>query len=222
MDFGADCRAGPAARGGDILRRGPVSVRSQIRRALEPAGIPPYDAIRLGILTMRTRVKICGVTRVEDAQVAVAHGADAIGLVFYPPSPRCVTLGQAREIAMSAPPFVATVAVFVNPAREDVERVIGECGVTLLQFHGDEPPEFCSSFSRPYIKAARIRPGLDLVKYLSPYGAAAAWMLDAFHEDLWGGTGGSLAWRLRHVRMAKPIYISVSITADNDAIAIRL
>src|SRR5260221_1723049 len=148
MDFGADCRAGPAARGADILRRGPVSVRSQIRRALEPAGIPAYDAIRLGILTMRTRVKICGVTRVEDAQVAVAHGADAIGLVFYRPSPRCVTPAQAREIAMSAPPFVATVAVFVNPPREDVERGIGEVGLTRLPVHGDQAPGVVPAFSR--------------------------------------------------------------------------
>jgi len=162
---------------------------------------------------MRTRVKICGVTRMEDAQAAAAHGADAIGLVFYRPSPRRVTLDQAREIAISAPPFVATVAVFVNPAREEVEQVIGECGVTLLQFHGDEPPEFCSSFSRPYIKAARIRPGLDLLKYLSPYGAAAAWMLDAFHEDLWGGTGGSFDWSLVPQRMTKPIILSGGLTA---------
>jgi phosphoribosylanthranilate isomerase len=107
---------------------------------------------------------MCGITRVEDAQVAAAQGADAIGLVFYRPSPRCVTIDQAKRIAISAPPFVATVAVFVNPEREEVERVIGECGVTLLQFHGDEAPEYCSSFSRPYIKAARIRPGLDLLK----------------------------------------------------------
>src|SRR3989475_11884584 len=143
---------------------------------------------------MRTRVKICGITPVEDAQAAAAHGADAIGLIFYRPSPRCVSFGQAREIATSAPPFVATVAVFVNPAREDVERVIGECRVTLLQFHGDEPPEFCSSFSPPYIKAARIRPGLGLLKYLSPYRAAAAWSVEAFPEDLLGGTGGSFDW----------------------------
>jgi phosphoribosylanthranilate isomerase len=170
---------------------------------------------------MRTRVKICGIARLEDGQAAAAHGADAIGLVFYRPSPRCVTLDRAREIAMSVPPFVATVAVFVNPAREDVERVIGECGVTLLQFHGDEPPEFCSSFSRPYIKAARIRPGLDLLKYLSPYGAAAAWMLDAFHEDLWGGTGGSFDWSLVPERMARPIILSGGLTADNVAGAIR-
>jgi phosphoribosylanthranilate isomerase len=170
---------------------------------------------------MRTRVKICGITRMEDARAAAAHGADAIGLVFHRPSPRCVTFDKAREIAISVPPFVATVAVFVNPARGDVERVISECGVTLLQFHGDEPPEFCSSFSRPYIKAARIRPGLDLLKYLSPYGAAAAWMLDAFHEDLWGGTGGSFDWGLVPERMARPIILSGGLTAGNVAGAVR-
>ena len=170
---------------------------------------------------MRTRIKICGITRAEDAQAAAAHGADAIGLVFYRPSPRCVSLDQAREIVMSAPPFVATVAVFVNPTREEVERVIAECGVALLQFHGEEPPEFCSSFPRPYIKAARIRPGLDLLKYLSPYGTAAAWMLDAFHEDLWGGTGGSFDWSLVPQRMTKPIVLSGGLTAGNVAGAVR-
>ncbi|TMH85125.1 MAG: phosphoribosylanthranilate isomerase [Betaproteobacteria bacterium] len=170
---------------------------------------------------MRTRVKICGITRVEDAQAAAAHGADAIGLIFYRPSPRCVSLGQARDIVISTPPFVATVAVFVKPSRDEVERVIGECGVTLLQFHGDEPPEFCSGFSRPYIKAARIRPGLDLLKYLSPYGAAAAWMLDAYHEDLWGGTGGSFDWGLVPERMARPTILSGGLTAGNVAGAIR-
>jgi len=170
---------------------------------------------------MRTRVKICGITRAEDAQAAAAHGADAIGLIFHRPSPRYVTLGQARGIATSAPPFVATVAVFVNPSGEEVERVISECRVTLLQFHGDEPPEFCSGFSRPYIKAARIRPGLDLLEYLSPYGAAAAWMLDAYHEDLWGGTGGSFDWGLVPERMARPIILSGGLTAGNVAGAIR-
>src|ERR1700694_5233311 len=221
MDLGADRRARPETRGADVPRRGPVSLRSPIRCALEPARVPAYDAVRFGIQAMRTRVKVCGITRMEDAQASAAHGADAIGLVFYRPSPRCVTIDQARRIAISAPPFVATVAVFVNPAREDVERVIGECGVTLLQFHCDEPPEFCSSFSLPYVKAARIRPGLDLLKYLAPYGTAAAWMLDAFHEELWGGTGGSFDWSLVPQRMARPIILSGGLTAGNVAGAIR-
>src|SRR5260221_2814765 len=169
MDLGADRRARSAPCGAYVLRRRLVSLRSQIRRALEPPGVSPYDAVRLGNLAMRTRVKICGITRVEDAQAAAAHGADAIGLIFYRPSPRCVILAQARAIAASTPPFVATVAAFVNPARERVESASCQCGVARPQFHGDEPAEFCASFSRPYIKAARIRPGMDLLKYISPY-----------------------------------------------------
>lgn len=170
---------------------------------------------------MRTRVKICGITRVEDAEAAAAHGADAIGLVFYRPSPRCVTLEQARRIVAATPAFVSTVAVFVNPSHEEVETVVRDCGVTLLQFHGDEPPDFCMGFSRPYIKAARIRPELDLLKYLSPHAAAKAWMLDAFHEDLWGGTGGAFDWGLVPRGAAKPVILSGGLTADNVADAVR-
>jgi phosphoribosylanthranilate isomerase len=170
---------------------------------------------------MRTRVKICGITRVEDAQSAAAQGADAIGLVFYPPSPRCVGLGLARQIVERTPPLVATVAVFVNPTRDQVEDVIRECGVTLLQFHGDEAPEFCSGFSVPYIKAARIRPGLNLIKYLSPYTAARAWMLDAFHDELWGGTGGAFDWSLVPGGLANPIILSGGLAASNVGDAIR-
>ncbi|HET7201407.1 MAG TPA: phosphoribosylanthranilate isomerase [Burkholderiales bacterium] len=170
---------------------------------------------------MRTRVKICGITRVEDAQAAAAQGADAIGLVFYRPSPRCVTRERARQIVEATPAFVATVAVFVNPAADEVEAVIGECGVTLLQFHGEESPDFCAGFSRPYIKAARIRPELDLLKYLSPHTAARAWMLDAFHEDLWGGTGGAFDWGLVPRGMAKPVILSGGLTIANVADAVR-
>jgi len=170
---------------------------------------------------MRTRVKICGITRPEDAEAAAAQGADAIGLVFYRPSPRCVTLELARKIAAATPAFVATVAVFVNPTREEVEAAIRECGVTLLQFHGDESPDFCAAFSRPYIKAARIRPELDLLKYLSPHEVARAWMLDSFHGDLWGGTGGTFDWGLVPRGMVKPVILSGGLTADNVANAVK-
>jgi phosphoribosylanthranilate isomerase len=170
---------------------------------------------------MRTRVKICGITRVEDAQAAAAHGADAIGLIFYRPSPRYVAPERARAIVAATPAFVTTVAVFVNPTREEVETVIRESGVSLLQFHGDEPPEFCSAFSRPYIKAARLRPGLDLLKYLSPHTDARAWMLDSFHEDLWGGTGGAFDWSLVPRDAAKPVVLSGGLTSDNVANAVR-
>jgi phosphoribosylanthranilate isomerase len=170
---------------------------------------------------MRTRVKICGITRVEDARVAVAEGADAIGLIFYRPSPRYVDLGLARGITERTPAFVSAVGVFVNPSIDEVEQVIRECGVSLLQFHGDESAEFCAGFSVPYIKAARIRPGMDLIKYLSPYSAARAWMLDAFHDELWGGTGGAFDWSLVPGDMTKPIILSGGLTADNVAGAIR-
>jgi phosphoribosylanthranilate isomerase len=170
---------------------------------------------------MRTRVKICGITRVEDAQSAATHGADAIGLICYRPSPRYVTPRQAGQIVAATPAFVSTVAVFVNPSRDEVETVIRESGPALLQFHGDETPEFCSGFSRPYIKAARIRPGLDLIKYLSPHTAARAWMLDSFHEDLWGGTGGAFDWSLVPRDAAKPVILSGGLTSDNVAGAVR-
>ena len=170
---------------------------------------------------MRTRIKICGITRVEDARAAAVHGADAIGLIFYRPSPRYVTPEKAGEIVAATPPFVATVAVFVNPLREEVEAVIRESGVALLQFHGDEDPAFCAGFSRPYIKAARIRPGLNLIKYLSPHTAARAWMLDAFHEDLWGGTGGVFDWSLVPQDANKPVILSGGLTSENVAGAVR-
>jgi len=170
---------------------------------------------------MRTRVKICGITRPEDARDAVTQGADAIGLMFYRPSPRYISPGRARDIARQTPAFVTTVAVFVNPSREEVEEVIRECDIALLQFHGEEAPEFCASFSRPYVKVARIRPGLDLIKYLSPYATAKAWMLDAFHDDLWGGTGGAFDWGVVPNNMAKPVILSGGLTADNIPDAIR-
>jgi phosphoribosylanthranilate isomerase len=170
---------------------------------------------------VRTRIKICGITRVEDARAAAAHGADALGLIFYRPSPRFVTLSQARAVVADAPAFMATVAVFVNPSREEVEEVVRESGVTMLQFHGDEPPEFCAGFDRPYIKAARIRPGMDLLKYLSPHVSARAWMLDAYHDDLWGGTGGAFDWSLVPARATKPIILSGGLTAGNVAAAIQ-
>src|SRR4051812_29552589 len=108
------------------------------------------------MMNTRTRIKICGITRIEDARAAAASGADAVGLIFYRPSPRYVTPEQARAIVDSLPAFVTPVAVFVNPSREEVEAAIG-AGADMLQFHGDESPEFCSGFERPYIKAARIR-----------------------------------------------------------------
>ena len=170
---------------------------------------------------MRTRIKICGITRVEDARVAVALGADAIGLVFYASSPRSVGIAQARAIIAAIPPFVTTVGLFVDPAQGQVESMLRSCPLNLLQFHGDEAPDFCSSFGLPYIKAARVRADADLVQYLSPYHAAQGWLLDAYHEQLYGGTGESFDWKLIPHDLARPVILSGGLTPDNVGAAVR-
>ena len=129
-------------------------------------------SIRLPSSLQRIRIKICGITRPEDARAAVDLGADAIGLVFYAPSPRCVSVEQAWEIARVVPPFVTLVGLFVNESKLTVRRVMEAVPVQLLQFHGEEEESFCRSFHAPYIKAARVRTGLDLVKYAEAYPTA--------------------------------------------------
>jgi len=170
---------------------------------------------------VRTRIKICGITRAEDARIAVELGADAIGLVFYAPSPRYVGLAQARAIIAAVPPFVTVVGLFVDPARDQVESVLRACALSLLQFHGDEAPDFCGSFGLPYIKAARVRADADLVQCLSPYHAAQGWLLDAYHEQLYGGTGESFDWKLIPRGLARPVILSGGLTPDNVGAAVR-
>jgi hypothetical protein len=137
---------------------------------------------------MRTRVKICGITRSEDAQAAARAGADAIGLVFYPPSPRFLSLEWARQLAGEVPPFVTTVALFVNPAAAEVYTVLERVRPAMLQFHGEEDPVFCAQFGVPYVKACRVKPGVDLLEYLRPFSSAAGWLLDS-HVEEYGGVG---------------------------------
>ena len=170
---------------------------------------------------MRTRIKICGITRAEDARVAVESGADAIGLVFYPPSPRNVSPDQARAIISAIPPFVTVVGLFVDPAADQVEAALRACSINLLQFHGDEAPEFCGSFGLPYIKAARVRADADLVQYLSPFSAAQGWLLDAYHDRLYGGTGASFDWNLIPQGLARPVILSGGLTPENVGAAVR-
>jgi phosphoribosylanthranilate isomerase len=170
---------------------------------------------------MRTRVKICGITSVADGLAAARHGADAIGLIFYPPSPRLVTLERAREIAASLPAFVARVAVFVNPAADDVEAVIRACRPDLLQFHGEETAAFCRAFGLPYLRALRVRPGVDLLESLSPFGDAAGWLLDAYRQELYGGTGEVFDWDLVPRGLARPVILSGGLDAENVGEAIR-
>ena len=120
----------------------------------------------------RMRTKICGITRPEDGQEAARLGVDAIGLVFYPPSPRHVSLDQARAIVAALPPFVTVVALFVDPSVAEVEAVLHAVPVDVLQFHGEESPDFCRQFARPYLKAVRVRPSLDLLQYAAHYAGA--------------------------------------------------
>ncbi|MCC6611120.1 MAG: phosphoribosylanthranilate isomerase [Burkholderiales bacterium] len=170
---------------------------------------------------MRTRIKICGITSPGDAQSAAQHGADAIGLVFYAPSPRCVTAEQAREIARATPPFVSRVALFVNPSADEVRAVLATCRVDLLQFHGEEGPVFCGQFGVPYLKTLRVRKGADLLESLSPYGDAAGWLLDTYRPDFYGGTGEAFDWDVIPARLARPVVLSGGLTAANVGEAIR-
>ncbi len=169
---------------------------------------------------MRTRIKICGITRVEDAHAAAQAGADAIGLVFYPPSPRFLTLQQARAIRTALPPFVTSVALFVNASRDVVERVIGEVAPDMLQFHGEEPPEYCAAFRLPYIKACRVRQGIDLLEYWRPFSNASGWLADAYVEG-YGGAGTSFDWSIVPAQRARPLILSGGLAQRNVADAIR-
>ena len=169
---------------------------------------------------MRTRVKICGITRPEHALAAAEAGADAIGLVFYPPSPRFLSVERAREIAAALPPFVQSVALFVNADAAQVAQVIGRVHPALLQFHGEESPQFCGQFGLPYVKACRVSPGVDLLEYLRPFSAARGWLLDA-HVEEYGGVGASFDWARVPAQLARPLVLSGGLTRDNVAAAVR-
>lgn len=169
---------------------------------------------------MRTRVKICGITRTQDALSAAQAGADAIGLVFYPPSPRFLSVERAREIRAALPPFVHAVALFVNADAAQVAQVIGRVHPALLQFHGEESPEFCAQFGLPYVKACRVAPGVDLLEYLRPFSAASGWLLDA-HVEEYGGVGASFDWSLVPGNLERPLVLSGGLTRDNVGAAIR-
>ncbi len=144
----------------------------------------------------RTRIKICGITRLEDAQAAIDAGADALGFVFYPPSPRAVTVEQAADIIRQLPPLISTVGLFVNASAAEVAHIADQAKLDVLQFHGDESPEFCASFSRPYFKALRMKPGLDVAEQANRYPDARAILLDAYRPGVPGGTGEAFDWEL--------------------------
>lgn len=168
----------------------------------------------------RTRIKICGLTRAQDVRAAVECGADAIGFVFYPPSPRAVSIGQAAELAALLPPFVTAVGLFVNPAPGEVEAVLERVPLQLLQFHGDESEADCARHRRPWIKAARMRPGVDLLEFAALHPRAGGILVDAF-VDGYGGGGRTFDWTLIPAGFARPLVLSGGLDADNVAEAIR-
>ena len=169
---------------------------------------------------MRTRIKICGITRAEDLRAVADAGADAFGLVFYPPSPRFLTLERARELNRAAPAFLTSVALFVNAGADEIRQVLAVVQPQVLQFHGEETPEFCRAFGVPYIKACRVKPGVDLLEYWRPFSDASGWLADAWVEE-YGGVGAGFDWSLVPVQREKPLVLSGGLAPGNVAEAIR-
>jgi phosphoribosylanthranilate isomerase len=170
---------------------------------------------------MRTRVKICGITRVEDALAAAGAGADAIGLVFYARSPRAVAIEQARAIVAALPPFVSVVGLFVDARPEAVRAVLDALPIDLLQFHGDECSADCSGFGRPYLKAISMRADLDVNAYARAYPDAAGFLLDAHQDGVPGGTGQRFDWAQVPRDFERPLILAGGLEPGNVAAAIR-
>ena len=167
-----------------------------------------------------TRIKICGLSRDADVEAAVEAGADAIGFVFYPPSPRYVTVQRAAELAKRIPPFVDVVGLFVNEAQEGVQAACDALPINVLQFHGDEDAAYCRQFSRPWLRAARVRPGLDLVEFARSFSEARGLLLDAFVEG-YGGGGHVFDWTLIPPGLPAHLVLSGGLNAENVGDAIR-
>jgi len=161
------------------------------------------------------RVKICGITSVEDALMAVKGGADAIGLVFYDSSPRCVNADQAEAIARAVGPFVTVVALFVNASSDVIKNILRRVPIHVIQFHGDEPADFCEQFSKPYLKALRMREDLDVDQAVSLFDSASGILLDAYTPGVPGGTGETFDWQRIPKDSVKPIILAGGLNPEN-------
>lgn len=170
---------------------------------------------------MSVKVKICGITNAPDALAAVEAGADALGFMFYEPSPRHISIPQAAQIIRELPPFIIKVGVFVDASEDTVMRAIGDCNLTMLQFHGKESPEYCTQFGLMSMKAFRMRDAESL-KALQNY-PTDAWLLDAFVADKLGGTGEKFNWELaiEAKKLGRPIFLAGGLTSANVAEAVR-
>lgn len=171
--------------------------------------------------TPGTRIKICGITRVEDALAAAGAGADAIGLVFYAKSPRHVTIDRAAEICAALPPFVTTVGLFVDADAQSIDEVLANVPLDLLQFHGDETAAACARHGRPYIKAFRMRPGLDLRAEAGGYPGARGILVDTYRPGVPGGTGESFDWSQVPSDLKTPIILAGGLSPENVASAVK-
>lgn len=171
--------------------------------------------------SQRTRIKICGIREAAHARVAAEAGADAIGLVFYAPSPRFIEPAAAAAIAASLPAFVMSVGLFVNPSEAEVRRILAQVPLDLLQFHGDETPEFCESFGRPFIRVARMEAQTDLVECAHRFSRARALILDAHVPGQAGGTGKTFDWADIPRGLPIPLILSGGLTSSNVGQAVR-
>lgn len=162
-----------------------------------------------------TRIKICGITRPEDALAAASSGADAIGLVFYADSPRAVTVQEAKDIAQVLPPFVTLVSLFVNAPAETISNVLSQVPVGLIQFHGDEDSRFCRGFGRPWIKALRVRESMNVAKEAAALSGATGVLLDAWQEGVPGGTGKTFDWALANEQLPLPMVLAGGLDEVN-------
>lgn len=178
---------------------------------LLPSGVFSRRYLPLPIV----RSKICGITRAADALVAAEAGADAIGLVFYSKSPRAVSIAQAREIIAALPPFVTTVGLFVNASRCEINETLDAVALDVLQFHGDEVPDDCEGFHRPWYKALRVRAGNDIRAEAARYAGASAVLLDTFVDGVPGGTGEMFDWSLVPADLPKPLILAGGLTPQN-------
>ena len=170
---------------------------------------------------MITRTKICGITRPEDARTAAAAGVDAIGLVFYPKSPRAVTIEQAQAICAVLPPFITVVALFVDAEHFEIEDILAAVPVDLLQFHGSETPAQCNAFTTPYIKAIRMRDDADLIDAVRQYSFARGLLVDTFNPDEAGGTGEVFDWDRVPDGLDTPIILAGGLEPSNVGAAIQ-
>ncbi|MCW8983539.1 MAG: phosphoribosylanthranilate isomerase [Gammaproteobacteria bacterium] len=168
----------------------------------------------------KTRIKICGITQPDHGVEAVQLGADAIGLVFYPPSPRFVTIEQAKSIVAALPPFVTIVGLFVNASKDEVNNVIDEVPLSLLQFHGDEDESYCHSFGMRYIKAVSMKEGIDLHQICHQFSSAAGILVDSYHPGMPGGTGEKFDWERIPKVLPKPLILAGGLDETNVKISI--